>query len=384
MLDDLAARWRGEFPILERKLHLASHTLGAMPRGARARAAEFLDRWDEDGVAAWETWLPFAAEMGELMAEIVGAAPGTVVLLPNVSTAQSVVASCLDFSGPRRRVVMSDLEFHSVGYIWQEQARRRGAELAVVPSADGVHPPTAALAAAVDERTAIVPLSHVTFRSGALEDVAALAARARDAGAMVLLDCYQSAGTVPFSLAALGVDFACGGSVKWLCGGPGAAWLYVRPDRIGALEPVFTGWFAHERPFAFEPGPIVYAGSIRRFAGGTAPVPAFYTARAGWEIVRSVGVARIREKSLRLTGRLIAGADARGLRLNTPRDEARRGGTVSIDFEGAESACAGLLARGVLCDWRPRAGLRVSPHFYTTDAEVDRFFEELAAVAPCR
>ena len=378
MHDDLL-RWRDEFPILARTLHLASHTLGAMPRAARARAAEFLDLWDTQGVTAWETWLPFLDESAAVLEGILGAAPGTVALNQNVSTLQAVVASCLDFAGPRRRVVYSDLEFHSVHYVWKEQ-ERRGAEVVVVPS-DGVRAPVDALAAAIDERTAIVPVSHVTFRTAALADVRPIVARAHAAGALVFLDCYQSAGTVPFSLAELGVDLACGGSVKWLCGGPGAAWLYVRPELIDRLEPALTGWFAHAAPFAFEMERIERARGIRRFAGGTPPVPAFYVARAGWDVVRAIGVEAIRAKSLRQTAAMIARAEALGFEVRTPRAAAERGGTVCLDGQRSKELCDALLARGVLCDHRPGAGLRVAPHFYTSDEEIDRFFALVAAAS---
>lgn len=378
-MDDLL-RWRSEFPILERKVHLISHSLGAMPRRARETAKEFLDLWDERGIVAWDTWLPWVTGLGDLVGSVIGAPPGSVTMNQNVSTLQWIVATCLDFAGDRRRVVYSDLNFHTVNYVWQEQARRRGAEVVVLPSEDGIHPPMEALLAAIDERTAIVPVSHVIFRSSAVKDVAAIVKKAHAVGALVLLDCYQSTGTLPFSVTDLEVDFACGGSVKWVCGGPGAAYLYVRPDRMRQFEPMLTGWFAHKRPFAFELGPIDYADDVWRYAGGTPAVPALYTARAGWEIVREIGVQRIREKSLRLTRRMMQRADEMGLRVNTPREDAKRGGTVCVDFDGAEAASKELIRRGILLDYRPRCGIRASPHFYTTDDEVERLFDEIARI----
>jgi len=377
---DELLKWRSEFPILERKTHLISHSLGAMPRRARDRAKEFLDLWDEQGIVAWNTWLPYVTKLGDLVGSVIGADPGTIVMNQNVSTVQWIVSSCLDFKGPRRRVVYSDLNFHTVNYVWQEQARRRGAELVIVPSKDGIHPPTEEILAAIDERTAIVPISHVIFRSSAVKDVRAITKKAHEVGALVLLDCYQSTGTVPFSVKDLGVDFACGGSVKWICGGPGAAYLYVRPDRMKQFEPMLTGWFAHKRPFAFEMGPIDYADDVWRYSGGTPAMPALYTAHAGWEIVASIGVDRIREKSLRMTRRMMQRADEMGFRVNTPREDSKRGGTVCIDFDGAEVVSRELIRRGILLDYRPKCGIRASPHFYTTDEEVERLFEEIEKI----
>jgi kynureninase len=264
-----------------------------------------------------------------------------------------------------------------VSYVWQAE-RRRGAEVVVVPSDDGIRVDTGRLCEAIDERTLIVPISHVLFRSSAVKDVPAIVARARAVGAMVLLDCYQSAGTLPFDVTQLGVDFACGGSVKWLCGGPGAAYLYVRPDRIRQLAPRATGWFGHERPFEFAMPEQRYADGIWRFMAGTPAVAALYQARAGAEMIAAIGVERIRQKSLRQTARVLELCDAAGYRVNTPRGPSERGGTVCFDFDGSERVAERLNQTGFLCDHRPQAGIRMSPHFYTTDEEVDRFMAEVA------
>ena len=244
-------------------------------------------------------------------------------------------------------------------------------------SEDGIHPPVEKLLAAIDERTLLVPISHVLFRSSGMYDARAVIERAHAVGAMVLLDVYQSAGTVPLKLAEWGCDIACGGSVKWACGGPGAGYLYVRPDLLPKLEPMATGWFAHAEPFAFDMGPMRYAKDVWRMIGGTMPVPAIYTARAGWETVARLGVERIRAKSLRQTRLLRDLVQARGFTVNTPQDDAARGGTVCFDFAGADLVSRELVRRRFFHDYRPRCGLRVSPHFYTTDDELHAFVDAL-------
>ena len=371
---------RAGFPTLEKGVHLISHSLGAMPGAARAHVTRMLDDWENDSIASWGlSWLPAVRSLGDLVGSVLGVAPGSVCMLPNVSIAQAVVASCFDFKGPRNRVVYDDLNFSTVHYVWREQARR-GAEVVVVPSKDGIHPPTEELLAAIDERTLLVPISHVLFRSSAMYDAQRVIKRAHEVGAYVLLDCYQSAGTVPLELAAWGCDMACGGSVKWACGGPGAGYLYVRPDVLPRLQPMSTGWFAHAEPFAFDMGPMRYASDAWRMIGGTMPIPAMFAARAGWETVARLGVDRIRAKSLRQTRLLRELVEARGFTVNTPRDDAARGGSVCFDFEGAQPVSAELVKRRFFHDYRPKCGLRVSPHFYTTDEELHAFVDALDEV----
>jgi kynureninase len=368
---------RPEFPTLTKGVHLISHSLGAMPAAARGFATRFIDEWENDSIASWgEHWLPAVRSLGDLVGRVLGVAPGTVCMLPNVSIVQAIVASCFDFKGPRNKVVYDDLNFSTVHYVWQGQARR-GAEVVVVKSEDGIHPPTEKLLEAIDERTLLVPISHVLFRSSAMYDAKRIIDRAHAVGAMVLLDVYQSAGTVPLKLAEWGCDLACGGSVKWACGGPGAAYLYVRPDLVDRLEPMATGWFGHAEPFAFDMGPMRYAKDVWRMIGGTMPVPAMYTARAGWETVARLGVERIRAKSLRQTRLLRELVQARGFTVNTPQDDAARGGTVCFDFAGADVVSRELVRRRFFHDYRPRCGLRVSPHFYTTDDELRAFVDAL-------
>jgi kynureninase len=375
--ESLLLATREEFPSLQKGVHLISHSLGAMPRAARAHATAFLDDWENDSINAWGKWLPAVRSLGDLIAEVIGTAPGTVAILPNVSTVQAVVASCFTYEDKKRnKIVYDDLNFSTVHYVWQEQARR-GAEVVLVRSKDGIHAPIEDLLKAIDERTLLVPISHVLFRSSAMYDAKRVIDRAHEVGAMVLLDCYQSAGTVPLHLADWGCDLACGGSVKWACGGPGAGYVYVRPDLRPKLQPMATGWFSHAEPFAFDMGPMRYAEDVWRMIGGTPAVPAVFTARAGWEVIRRLGVEAIRAKSLRQTTMLRGLVEKRGFTVNTPRDDSERGGTICFDFAGADAVSKTLCQKSYFHDYRPRCGIRVSPHFYTTDEEIDRFVREL-------
>lgn len=363
--------WRSEFPIVSTCAYLVSHSLGAMPSRARRYLQQFADEWDTRGVRAWhEGWWETGREIGSLLEPILGAAPGTVTLHQNVTVAQSIVASCFSFEGPRRRIVLQDLDFPTNHYLF-EGWRRYGADIVYVASDNRMQAPIDRLVDAIDERTALVPISLVLFRSGCLQDVRPVVEKAHRVGASVVLDVYQAAGTVPMSLQELGVDFAVGGSVKWLCGGPGAGYLYVRPDLLGTMRPSVAGWAAHTAPFGFETGGIRYADGIERFQTGTPNVPAWYAARAGYEIIREIGVPAIREHSLNLTGRLIAAAAARGWPLNTPANNDDRGGSVVIDVPHGDMVTHELLRRQVIVDYRPNAGIRLAPHFYTTADDID-------------
>ena len=298
----------------------------------------------------------------------------------NVTVAAGVFLSCLDYPPERNRVVTTDLDFPTLLYL-VEGERRKGAEVVTVPAGeDGLGVETDRLLAAIDERTRLVAVSHVLFRSAWVQDAAAIARRCREIGALLLLDVYQSAGSLPLELAAWGVDAAVGGSVKWLCGGPGAGYLWVRPDLAGRLAPALTGWQADEEPFAFRPGPIHPAAGAWRFLTGTPNVPALYSCRPGYRIVAAVGARRIRERSLALTGRLIDAALAAGFEVRSPRDPERRGGTVTVWHPDGERLCRELLAREVICDFRPGAGIRLAPHFYTSEEECDRAIVLLASL----
>lgn len=371
MTDDLL-RFRSEFPILERSTYMISNSLGAMPRGVYDSVHSYCDIWATRGVRAWEEhWWMLAREVGDTIGAIMNAPSGSVSLHLNVTSCQAVVASCFDFSGKRNKIVYSDMNFPSIMYFWEGQ-RARGARVQMVKTDDGVHVPVDRIIDAIDEETLLVPISHVVFRSSYIKDVKAIIEKAHSVGALVVMDTFQSLGNVPVDVQALNVDFVVGGVLKWLCGGPGTSYLYVRPDLGTKLEPGMTGWFAHENPFAFEIGPTRYAEPPFRFMQGTSNVPGFYTAMPGLKIIREAGVDRIRAKSKKMTSRLIELADQRGWTVNAPRDPELRGGTVAIDMPNAKEVCAELLRRDVLVDFRPKAGVRFSPHFYNTMEEIDR------------
>jgi kynureninase len=382
-MDDLL-NWRDEFPILSRTTYLISNSLGAMPRGVYDRLQDYARTWDARGVRAWEEgWWEMAVSVGERLGALLGAAPGDISLHQNVTLTQAVIASCFDFSGPRNKVVLVDMEFPSIVYFYIEQ-QRRGARVVIVKSEDGIRIPLDKLLAAIDEDTLLVPVSHVLFRSACILDARAIVDRAHQVGAHVILDTFQAAGTVPLDFRGLEVDFAVGGVLKWLCGGPGVAYLYVRPDLRTKLHPALTGWMAHRRPFNFEVGPIDRRDDAFGFLNGTPHIPALYACQPGLEIIRQVGVERIRAQSLRLTQRLIDGALARGWTVRTPLDPAERAGTVSVECPHAPEVARELLARDILVDHRPRAGIRLSPHFYNREEEIDLALDQIAEILETR
>lgn len=370
MADDLL-RYRSQFPILERTTYLISNSLGAMPQGVYDAMKGYADIWANRGVRAWEErWWMLAVRVGDEIGALMNAQKGSISVHQNVTTCQAVVGSCFDFSGKRNKVVYSDLNFPSVTYFWEAQ-RAYGARVHMVPTDDGITVPLERLLDAIDEQTSLVPVSHVIFRSAYIQDAKAIIEKAHKVGAHVVLDTFQSLGTVPVDVQALGVDFVCGGVLKWLCGGPGVAYLYVRPDLGKKLQPKFTGWFAHQNSFGFEVGPTRYADPPFRFMNGTSHIPALEAARPGLKILTEVGIERIREKSKRQTSRLIEMALQHGWRVNSPRDAEKRGGTVSLDLPDAEEVCQALLKRDILVDYRPKAGVRMAPHFYNRDEELD-------------
>jgi kynureninase len=319
-------------------------------------------------------------ELADKVAPIIGADPGTTSLHINVTTTQAVVASCFDFKGKRRKVVVTDKQFPSILYLWHAQ-QERGASIELVRSEeDPLRVPTQKLLDAIDDRTLLVPISHVLFRSGYVQDVEAIIEKAHSVGAHVLLDAYQSGGVLPVEAKKWNVDFVVGGTLKWLCGGPGLAYLYVRPDLHAQLKPTLTGWFAHKNPFDFAVGENEYTDQSYRFMTGTAQVPVFYAAEPGLDIINQVGIPAIREQSLRLTRRLIEGAKAKGWRVHTPEKDDERGGTVTLDVPNGYEVMQELLKRDFLVDYRPNAGVRCSPHFYNTDEEVDRTLDEIEKI----
>jgi kynureninase len=382
-LTDELLKWRAEFPILDRAVYLISHSLGAMPRGTYDRLHDYADVWATRGVRAWaEGWWNMPVTVGNEVARIIGADRDTVVMHQNVSICQSLILSCLlplPENSKRRKIVYSELNFPSVMYVYEAHARAHGLRIETVKSDDGITVPLERMLAAIDEETLLVPFSHVLFKSAFLQDADAITQRAHEVGAMVVLDTYQSAGTVPFSVKDLHVDFATGGSVKWLCGGPGAGYLYVRPDLIDRLEPKTTGWMAHEEPFAFA-SELRYAPNITRFLHGSPAIPALYAAQTGYEIINQIGVEGIREKSMRQTQKLMELAQEAGFRVTSPKNPEQRGGTITVWDDQAAAITKELVRREFIVDYRPGAGVRISPHFYTKDEELELIISEMKKI----
>ena len=375
--------WRSEFPILSTCTYLISNSLGAMPARARKRLSEYAEDWAVKGVVAWEKWLPLVSGAADLVGSLINAPAGQVIMQPNVSIAESILISCLDFSGTRNKIVYSDLEFPTVHYNWQAQADR-GARIEIVKSDDGVTVNTEALVDAIDETTLAVPISHVIFRSSYITDVKPIVDKAHRVGAMVFLDVYQSIGSVPIDVQALGVDAMVGGALKWLCGGPGVAFLYVRPELYKTLTPRVVGWFSHKRPFDFDMSGLEFADNAWRYAGGTPNPAALYAGLSGLEIISEVGVESIRQRSVELTSLAVRTAQEMGLVLNSPRNASSRGGHVTVDFPGSQAASEELIRRGFMVDYRPKAGVRIAPHFYNKSEEVSALFEEIRSIIDCR
>jgi kynureninase len=382
-MDELL-KWRSEFPILGRSTYLISNSLGAMPEGVYDSLRGYADAWAERGVRAWEdSWWDLAGTVAEQISPLIGARPGEISLHQNVTLTQAVITSCFDFRGPRNKVVMTDLEFPSVQYFYHEQ-RRHGARVELVPSGNSIRFDLEPFVAAIDETTLLVPISLVLFRSSFIVNAQAIIEKARRVGAHVILDVFQATGTVPFDVTALGADFAVGGVLKWLCGGPGVAYLYVREDLRQKLRPALTGWMAHRRPFQFESGAMDPRDDSYRFLNGTPHIPALYACQPGLAILNKIGTPAIREKSLAMTTRILDAARARGWRVNTAENPAERGGTVSIDCPHAFAVCRELLARDILVDYRPLAGIRISPHFYNQPEESDFALEQIEEILKTR
>ena len=369
------ADYRSEFPILEHTTYLVSHSLGPMPRKATERLAEFGRMWEERGIRAWaEGWWETSWTVGDQIGRIIGAPPGSTVMQQNVTIAEAIALSCFRPVDPaRHRVVYERGNFPSVRYLYQAQPDLE----VVVCENDGE------IVERIDDRTLLVPISHVLYKAGEIQDVEPIVRRAHEVGAHVVLDCYQSAGIVPLDVTALGVSFAVGGSVKWLCGGPGNGWLYVRPDLAERLQPTFAGWQAHARPFAFEEE-MEHAAGAARFLTGTPNPAAHYAGTAGYDLVEEIGVARIRENSLRQTQLLIDLADAAGFEVRSPRDPARRGGSVVLRVPEFAAVHAELEARGTLCDFRPDAGIRLGPHYFNTDEDIRFAIEQVTDILETR
>lgn len=368
--EDRLLDWRPEFPTVEATLHFISHSLGAMPRAAEESLRRYADTWKTRSIRAWEEqWFELPARLGDTIAKILHGAPGSVSIHPNTTMAQAVALSALELAPPRNRLVCTAEDFPSMLYLYEGLARR-GVEVVRIPARDGHTIREEDVIAAIDERTAVVAISQVLFRTSQVLDVAPIVSRAHDVGATVMLDAYQAVGVFPVDVAALDIDLLAGGTIKWLCGGPGVGYLYVSPRIQPPLQPTLTGWMAHERPFDFDPV-MRWSEGPRRFQTGTPSIPSVLAAQPGAEIVAAIGVEAIRRKSLRLTDRMIARADELGFPVVSPREPDRRGGTVVLDVQHAERVCQELLRGDVMLDHRPGVGIRLAPHFYTREDEVD-------------
>jgi kynureninase len=369
--------FRDEFPILQKVNYLVSNSLGPMPRTVPEKLAEYGRDWGDLGVKAWARgWWEKPVAVGNEIAPLINAGDGEVVMMPNVTIAQTAVLSAIDFPKERDTIVMTELDFPSVRYAYAEMAARLGARVVVVRSEDGITIALDELLAAIDERTRLVAVSHVLFRSAFLMDADAICRRAHEMGALVSLDSFHAVGIVPVDVKKSGVDFLTGGVLKWLCGGPGACFLYVSPGVRDELKPSLTGWQAHSRPFAFEES-MEYTTGAFRWLNGTPVIPALYAAAEGPKILRRAGIDAIREKSVRLTSRLIDLALDRGYIVKAPRDPARRGGTVAIDVPHGYEVTQHLLSKDILVDYRVGAGIRIAPHFFTKEEELEEVVHEI-------
>jgi kynureninase len=379
MTSDELIQWRDEFPALEGSVYMISHSLGCMPHKAAEYMAHYLQAWQEKSITAWDDWLPEVERAGERVARLLSAPSGTVIMHTNVSAVQALLASCFEYTEERNKVVYSEFNFPTVSYVWKAE-ERRGARVEIIESSDGVTIDTEAMCDAIDEHTVAVPISHALFSSSYIQDVKAITRKAQSVGAHVILDCYQTLGTIPVDVVDLGVSFATGGSVKFLCGGSGAAYLYVRQDLIPRFSPRVTGWFGHQAPFAFTMPAQRYADSIWRYMAGTPAIASLYQARAGHEIIGEIGVRAIRDKNQRQTQRVVELVDERDFKLKSPRDPNVRAGLVAFDFVGAADIARELNRHRFYCDHCPGVGIRVSPHVYTLDEEIELFFEAIDAL----
>ena len=371
MSSDKLLQWRGEFPILERCNYLISNSLGAMPRKVYDSLQFYADTWGEHGVSAWGMgWFELPQTVGGKIAPLMGAAKDTVLVHQNASIANSILFGGMDFSDSRRnKVVITDMDFPSDIYVlrrWLPDDMR----VHCVKSPDGIAIDTDELLDAIDERTRLVSVSHVLFRSAYIMPAKAIVDKAQSVGAQVVFNGYHSVGVIPVDVGAMNADYYIGGTLKWLCGGPGGVFMYVRPDLLPSLEPKVTGWFAHQSPFAFDVENLELRTDAYRLMNGTPGIASLHAVQPGVDIVAEIGVAAIRQKSMRQTSLIVDLADAAGYEVASPRDPAARAGTVTVNPPHAYEVSCEMLARGIKIDYRPNAGIRIAPHFYNTDEEI--------------
>lgn len=378
--NDPLLHWRAEFPILQDTNYLISNSLGAMPRAVYDSLRAYADTWATRGVRAWgEGWWDMNVRVGDKVAGIIGAPPNTVSMHQNISIAQGILLTCFDYSGPRNKVVIEEGIFPSVYYALSGMLPSN-IEVEMIKSDDGIRIDVQKIIDAIDERTLLVPISHVLFRSAYILDVKAVIEKAHSVGAIVILDGYHATGIIPVDVTELNVDFYLSGVLKWMCGGPGGVFLYARPDHLKTVQPKLTGWMAHKRPFAFEVDEIDFRDDAFRFLNGTPAIPSLYANEPGIDVIAQVGVDNIRRKSMRQTSLLIELALAAGYEVNSPMEPEQRAGTVSVNCSHSYEVSRELLARNVLVDYRPNVGIRIAPHFYNTDAEVHAVVDTIGSI----
>jgi len=377
MKNDELLKWREEFPILKNKTYLISNSLGAMPKSVYQRMHDYAEIWAQKGVNAWEDeWWQLSLNVGNLIAPLIGASLNEISMHPNISLLQAILISSFSFKTKRNKVIFSDLEFPSDKYVYEKLAQNKGAKLEIYNSDDGITFPAEKIIEAIDEQTLLVPISHILFKSAYIVDVKSIIKKAHSVGATVILDAYHSVGTIEVDVKELGADILIGGVLKWLCGGPGGAFLWIKPELRNKLEPEITGWIAHKNPFAFE-DKMEYTDSAYRFMNGTPSIPALYAAQEGPKIVADAGIDKIRKKSIRQTSLIITEAQKEGYKINSPLDENVRGGTVTLNMPYAYEISKELIRRNILIDYRKGAGIRIAPHFYNTDDEIIFVMNEL-------
>ncbi len=362
-------RLRNEFPLLDRCIYLNACSLGPLPRRGKAALARYAEDWDSQGTPVWFTsWLPLLERFRGKVGELLGAPPGSTAIAPSVSVALSTLAAGLPLPPGRDKILIGELDFPTIGHQWLS---RPGFEVEFVPSKDGMTIPPEAFAERIDSRTALVATTHLFYTTGYLQDVRAIADAAHAAGALCLIDGYQTCGCVPIDVAAMDCDAFVGGCLKWVSGGPGNAFLYVRPDLIPRVRPQGTGWFATRDPFSFTLQELVWADDARRLETGTWAVGCHYAGLAGLELVLEVGVANIQERLRDLTGRILERCDEAGVKTFTPPERSRRCGIVTLECDRPEEVEAKLHAVGVIVDSRP-GRVRLSPHWCVTEEELER------------
>ena len=381
MPHDNLLKWRDEFPILGKCTYLISNSLGAMPRGVYDSLNHYADTWAEHGVSAWGVeWFYLNRVVGNKIAPLMGAPPDSVLVHQNASIANSILFGALDYSDEKRnKVVITDMDFPSDIYVLRRWLPPH-MDIHTVKTQDGITIDTEALLNAIDERTRLVSVSHVLFRSAYIMPAKAIVEKAHSVGAQVVFNGYHSVGVIPVDVTDMGVDFYIGGVLKWLCGGPGGVFMYVRPDLLTTLEPKVTGWFAHKQPFAFDVDNFEWRDDAYRLMNGTPGVASLHAIQPGVDIIAQVSVESIRDKSVRQTSLIIELADAKGYEVVSPRDHAVRGGTVTLNPPESYAVSRELLERGIKIDYRENAGIRIAPHFYTSDDEIHLVVDTISEI----